>query len=39
MFVLGGREFLKKIPPLEVLFRETDMSLLLLGNEPDARSE
>jgi nucleotide-binding universal stress UspA family protein len=39
VFVLGGREFLKKLPPLEVLFRETDMSLLLLGNEPDARSE
>jgi hypothetical protein len=35
--VLGGREFLKKLPPLDVLLRETDMSLLLLGSEPDAR--
>jgi len=37
VFVLGGREFLKKLPPLDVLLRETDMSLLLLGSEPDAR--
>ena len=39
VFVLGGREFLKKLPPLDVLLRETDMSLLLLGSEPDARIE
>ncbi len=37
VFVLGGREFLKKLPPLDVLLRETEMSLLLLGSEPDAR--
>lgn len=37
VFVLGGREFLKKLPPLDVLLRETDMSLLLLGSELDAR--
>jgi len=37
VFVLGSREFLKKLPPLDVLFRETEMSLLLLGSEPDAR--
>ncbi len=36
VFVLGGREFLKKLPPLDVLLRETAMSLLL---EPDARTE
>lgn len=36
VLVLGSRELLKKLPPLDVLSRETDMSLLLLGNEPDA---
>jgi len=36
MLVLGGREVLKKLPPLDVLSRETEMSLLLLRNEPDA---
>ncbi len=39
VLVLGGREFLKKLPPLDVLLRETDMSLLLLGNEPGAKIE
>ena len=39
VLVLGGREFLKKLPPLDVLLRETDMSFLLLGSEPDARIE
>ena len=39
MLVSGGREFLKKLPPLDVLSRETEMSLLLLRNEPDASSK
>ncbi len=38
VLVLGGREFLKKFPPLDVLSRETEMSLLL-GNEPNASNE
>lgn len=37
VFVLGGREFLKKLPALEVLLREADLSLLLLGSEPDVK--
>jgi hypothetical protein len=37
VLVLGGRELLKKLPPLDVLLRETNMSLLLLGNEPDIK--
>jgi hypothetical protein len=37
VLVLGGREFLKKLPPLEVLLREADVSLLLLGSGPDAK--
>jgi hypothetical protein len=39
VFVLGGREFLKKLAPLDMLSRETGMSLPLLGNDPDASIE
>jgi nucleotide-binding universal stress UspA family protein len=39
VFVLGGREFLKKLPPLDALLHQTEMSLLLLGNEPNAMIE
>ncbi len=37
VLVLGSRELLKKLPPLDVLLRATDISLFLLGNKPDAR--
>lgn len=37
VLVLGSREFLKKLPPLDVLLCKTDLSLLLLGNEPNGR--
>lgn len=39
LFVLGSREVLKKLPPLDLLSDETAISLLLLGNEPEARNE
>jgi nucleotide-binding universal stress UspA family protein len=39
VLVLGGREFLKKLTSLDMFPRETDMSMLLLGDESDARIE
>jgi nucleotide-binding universal stress UspA family protein len=37
VLVLGSREFLEKLTSLETFMRETDMSLLLLGDETDMR--
>jgi hypothetical protein len=39
MLLLGGWEFVKKLPPLDVLSRVTAMCLPLLGNEPEARND
>jgi len=33
LLVLGSREFLKKLPSLDLLLRETDIPFLLLANE------
>ncbi len=33
VLVIGGRELLGKLPPLDIFLRETEMPILLLSDE------